>query len=187
MLAPAADSDPNSQFLAKGLAWDALQCRGADKVVALVARLCNCGVRAVQSAIGKCEEASAFGLARPSLAKARGVKRRAETAHASDGGAVCQRTADEIDVSNVEALLLDRQTDCNPCTNSIQDICGVRGTCLEGPAVIKNETQHAVAVVVGRLMLWGVVHGVSNKLMEGLLAQLALAKVNLDVNTMGKI
>jgi hypothetical protein len=56
-------------------------------------------------------------------------------------------------------------------------VARVRGSFLR--AALTNPVEHAVAVVLGRLMLWGAVNAIPHRTMEGIFSQMALCGVDL--------
>ena len=159
-----------AKFLAKGPDWTNLIVEGdgfGSRLENLVAKLCHCGVRAVQGACRDVAGAEAQCVAIPeSLPRGRQPKPRAsppppeKTLCIPDNAvAIMQDTEDIHGIGNVSRPWVSR--------------AGVLGTFL--PSAEKSPQSHAIAVVHGRLLLWGIVHGIPYRTLLGVSAQLALA------------
>ena len=55
----------------------------------------------------------------------------------------------------------------------MQELGGVRGRYLAGAS--HQPQEHAIAVAIGRIIIWGVVNAIPLRTLEGLMAQMALA------------
>ena len=159
-----------AKFLAKGPDWTNLIVEGdgfGSRLENLVAKLCHCGVRAVQGACRDVAGAEAQCVAIPeSLPRGRQPKPRASPPPPEktlcipdDAVAIMQDTEDIHGIGNVSRPWVSR--------------AGVLGTFL--PIAEKSPQSHAIAVVHGRLLLWGIVHGIPDSTLLGVSAQLALA------------
>ena len=161
-----------AKFLAKGPDWTNLIVEGdgfGSRLENLVAKLCHCGVRAVQGACRDVAEAEAQCVAIPeSLPRGRQPKPRAsppppeKTPCIPDNAVAIMQDTDTEDIhgiGNVSRPWVSR--------------AGVLGTFL--PSAEKSPQSNAIAVVHGRLLLWGIVNGIPSRTLLGVGAQLALA------------
>ena len=64
----------------------------------------------------------------------------------------------------------------------MQELGGVRGRYLAGASLQPQE--YAIAVAIGRIVIWGVVKAMPLRTLEGLMAQMALASTQLGETTM---
>ena len=64
----------------------------------------------------------------------------------------------------------------------MQELGGVRGRYLVWASHQLQE--HAIAVAIGRIIIWGVVNAIPLRIPEGLMSQMALANIQLGEHTM---
>ena len=59
----------------------------------------------------------------------------------------------------------------------MQEVGGVRGRYLPQAMLLPQE--HAIALTIGRIIIWGTVNAIPQRTIEGLMAQISLTSANL--------
>ena len=59
----------------------------------------------------------------------------------------------------------------------MQEVGGVRGRYLPQAMLLPQE--HAIALTIGRIIIWGTVNAIPQRTLEGLMAQISLTSANL--------
>ena len=59
----------------------------------------------------------------------------------------------------------------------MQEVGGVRGRYL--PQALLLPQEHAIALTIGRIIIWGTVNAIPQRILEGLMAQLSLTSAQL--------
>ena len=115
------------------------------------------------------------------MGRAKPCKRRAKRAHTStgdeDGSAKCgEERGEEHDTvwPDFEQGLEQASTQSVP---KMQEVGGVRGRYL--PQALLLPQEHAIALTIGRIILWGTVNAIPQRTLEGLMAQLSLTSAQL--------
>ena len=65
----------------------------------------------------------------------------------------------------------------------MQEVGGVRGRYL--PQALLLPQEHAIAVTIGRIILWGTVHAIPQRTLEGLMARISLTNAQLGEKYQG--
>ena len=155
-------------WLSRGKGWHTIQTRShhASRLEEVVARLCGCSVSLVQKARSR-RKKNLF--VEP---KVRGRKRQRHSEHTAslEGGEVEEPGAAALWEGGVGEASLQP-------TLERHRVGGVQGKFL--PLAVKNPEEHAIGLVLGRLMVWSFVNGIPRPAMTGLMTQLTLAGVPL--------
>ena len=143
----------------------------------LVAHLCHCGIRSVQNSTALATEAESAGekilmgalpRGRRPVSEQPGTIAEEEEQQQQQPGTIAGCSAEEDEFINTFAK------EAGP---TMIVIGGVAGNFL--PIAKTNPKQHAIAIVLGRLMVYGIVNGLPLRAIEGFFTQLALADVEL--------
>ena len=157
------------QILSRGQGWSSISSGDASKgsrLEKIVARLCRCGITTVMQARrldGRYEKP-----------RQRGVKR-----------AVADSESDDSSNAGAENEVADLWPDAAQgleqaslqSTPKMQEVGGVRGRYL--PQALLQPQEHAIAITIGRIIVWGTVNAIPQRTLESLMAQLSLASVAL--------
>ena len=164
------------QILSRGQGWPSVSSRDASKgsrLEKIVARLCRCGITTVMQ--------SRRLRGRYEKPRQRGVKRAvadSESDDSSNAGAEDEVADLWPDVS--QGL---EQASLQP-TPKMQEVGGVRGRYL--PQALLQPQEHAIAITMGRIIIWGTVNAIPQRTLEGLMAQMSLANAALGEKYHGR-
>ena len=158
-------SAPGGQYLAYGPDWTALDSRetsDGSRLDNCIAQLCHCGVKAVQRARALARAARQAGrTTMPSAARARGRKRPLAAAGAEESSEHALALAPvAIGDATLEDLLGSLRELAGSGGSGVSAVrpAGVLGNFLPGSEA--HATANGIAVLLGRLMVWGTVNAV---------------------------
>jgi len=163
------DAPSAEQILGRGQGWSSLPSGDSSKgsrLEKVVARLCRCGITTVMQARRFFQ-----GGERPEP-RQRGTKRPPTEAESDDGGRSCTDGLDALWPEGTQGSQASLQG--NP---KMQELGDVRGRYL--PQASLQPHEHAIVVIIGRIIIWGTVNAVPQRTLEGLMAQMALANIQL--------
>ena len=164
------------QILSRGQGWSSVSSGDASKgsrLEKIVARLCRCGITTVMQARrldGRYEKPGQ-----------RGVKRAVADSESDDSSNA--GTEDEVADLLPDVSQGLEQASLQP-TPKMQEVGGVRGRYL--PQALLQPQEHAIAITIGRIIIWGTVNAIPNRTLEGLMAQMSLANAALGEKYHGK-
>ncbi len=162
------DTAAPEQILTRGRGWSSISSGDVSKgsrLEKVVARLCRCGITTVM-------QARRFDGEREKPHK-RGAKRAAAETESDDGGS---KSGDAQDVAWPDATQGLEQASMQS-TPQMQEVGGVRARYL--PQALFQPQERAIALTIGRLILWGTVNGIPQRTLEGLMAQISLTRAQL--------
>ena len=173
------DAAAPHQILARGQGWSSIVSGDASKgsrLEKVVARLCRCGITTVMQARRRDESCE-----KP---RQRGAKRASTLAGDQDGSV---RARDGTGINAVhpeeehEAVWPDADQGLEQASMQsipkMQEVGGVRGRYLPQAMLLPQE--HAIALTIGRIIIWGTVNAIPQRTLEGLAAQISLTSANL--------
>ena len=157
----------SEQWLCRGEGWSGIttwkKSKGS-RLEKVVAGLCRCGITTVLRA----RKAPYGGFFAPGR---RGQKRKhiieESTRQGSEGEDSGPSTSHEEGIEQASLQSIPH----------LHELGGVKGRYL--PHAVHNPSEHAIAVTLGRILVWGTVNAAPGRTLKGLMTQMCLANVAL--------